>query len=350
MNLRGSLSVVLLALFVAPSWAQQMSAGSPDMAQKSLVDIGDGRRMNVVCIGEGSPVVVFEYGLGAHILRWQKVQALVSATTRACFYDRAGYGYSDPSRRPRTADNIVEDLHALLSRIGVVDPVVLVGQSIGGLYATLFADRYPSEVAGLVLVDPSFAGQEVYPASAELRRDQAEFAGEEREAKRCAALARHGKLSEADPHGCFALLPGRTRYEIDYLLDQLCKPFRYESRISEAKAFREGTDYSEDSLEERRAERSFGSMPVIVLTRGLGPVAEGVNSEETKRDEARWLDGHKRLAARSSRGESIIVAGAGHEIELENPEAVDAAILKVVAEVRSGHTVVNRDRPLSANR
>lgn len=330
------LSVVLLALPVAPSSAQQMSAGSPDMAKRNLVEIGDGRRMNVVCIGKGSPVVVFEYGLGGHILRWQKVQAPVSATTRACFYDRAGYGYSDPSPKPRTADNIVDDLHGLLLKAGVAEPVVLVGASLGGLYATLYADRYPSEVAGLVLVDPSFAGQEVYPqASAELQRDQEELAEEEREAKRCAALARNGKLSESDPHDCFELLPGRTRYEIDYLMDQFCKPFRYESRMSEARAFREGTDDSADSLEERRAARSFGSMPVIVLTRGASAAPEGVNAEEMKRDEARWLDGHNRLVARSSRGESIIVAGAGHEIELDNPEAVDAAILKVVAEVRS---------------
>ena len=347
MSLRGLSSGLLLALLIAPSWAQQMSAGSPDMAKKNLIDIGDGRRMNIVCIGAGSPVVVFEYGLGGHILRWQKVQAPVSAATRACFYDRAGYGYSSPSPRPGTADNIVEDLHRLLSKIGVVDPVVLVGQSIGGLYATLYADRFPSEVAGLVLVDPSFAGQEVYPASAELKRDQEEFAGEERETSRCAALARNGKLSEASPHGCFELLPGRTRYEIEYLLDQFCKPFRYESRMSEARAFREGTDYSEDSLEERRAERSFGSMPVIVLTRGVGTIAEGANTDEMKRDEARWRDGHTRLAARSSRGESIIVTGASHEIELDSPEAVDAAILKVVTEVRSGHPAVNSDRPLS---
>lgn len=329
------LSVVLLALFVAPSQAQQMSAGSPDLTKKNLVGIGDGRRMNIICIGKGSPAVVFEYGLADNILHWQKVQAPVSATTRACFYDRAGYGYSDPSPRPRTADNIVDDLHSLLPRAGVADPVVLVGASIGGLYATLYADRYPSQVAGLVLVDPSFAGQEVYPASGELKRDQEELAGEERDAKRCAALARNGKLSEAHPHGCFELAPGRTRREIDYLMDQLCKPFRYESRISEADAFREGTAESEDSLEEHRAARSFGSMPLIVLTRGVSTTPAGVDAEEMKRDEARWRDGHNRLAARSRRGESIIVAGADHEIELDKPEAVDAAILKVVAEVRS---------------
>ena len=347
MNLRGVLSVILLALLGAPLWAQQMSAGSPDMAKKNLIDIGGGRRMNIVCIGEGSPAVVFDYGLSGHILKWQKVQAAVSATTRACFYDRAGYGYSDPSPRPRTAASIVDDLHRLLAKARVAHPLVLVGSSIGGLYVTLYADRYPSEVAGLVLVDPSFAGQEVYPASPQLKRDQEELAGEERDAKRCAALARSGKLSEAEPHDCFGFSSGRTRYEIDYLLDQFCKPFRYESRISEALAFREGVDYSEDSLEERRAARPFGSMPVIVLTRDASADAAGANDEEAKREEARWLDGHNRLAARSSRGESIIVAGAGHEIELDKPEAVDAAILKVIAEARSGHTAVNRDRPLS---
>jgi pimeloyl-ACP methyl ester carboxylesterase len=146
---------VCLAVVISFCAAAQTAVESPELLKKNLFDIGGGRHMNMVCIGEGSPTVVFDYGLGSHLLHWQKVQQPVSAFTRACFYDRAGYGYSDSSPRPSMAENVVDDLHSLLAKAGITEPVVLVGHSIGGLYATLYADKYLDQVAGLVLIDPS---------------------------------------------------------------------------------------------------------------------------------------------------------------------------------------------------
>jgi pimeloyl-ACP methyl ester carboxylesterase len=129
---------------------------------QSRVDIGDGRHMNLYCIGNGSPTVIFDSGLGvgSGTLPWNHVQPYVAQFTRACAYDRAGYGFSDPGPLPRTSDAVVSDLHALLARAGIRPPYVLVAHSIAGLYEPLFADRYPAEVAGMVLVDPSAPGQE----------------------------------------------------------------------------------------------------------------------------------------------------------------------------------------------
>src|SRR5271154_447833 len=124
MHLFVGVCLAMLASFCA---AAQTTVESPDLLKKNLFDIGSGRHMNMVCTGEGSPTVVFDYGLGSHFLHWQKVQQPVSAITRACFYDRAGYGYSDPSPNPMTAENIVDDLHALLQKAGIRSGIVLVG-------------------------------------------------------------------------------------------------------------------------------------------------------------------------------------------------------------------------------
>src|ERR1700742_204571 len=130
-----------------------------EFALKHLVDIGGGRHLNMVCMGTGSPTVVFLQGSGSDITDWRKVREPVAVLTRECFYDRANLGYSDPSDKPTTAENVTDDLHALLRAAGIKTPVVLVGHSLGGLYATYYADKFLPDVAGLVLVDPSFAGQ-----------------------------------------------------------------------------------------------------------------------------------------------------------------------------------------------
>ena len=116
------------------------------------VDIG-GRSLNIYCSGEGSPTVVFESGAGAPGYAWSHIQPEIAKLTRACWYDRAGEGWSDPGPFPRTSAAVAQDLHELLRRAGIPPPYVLVGHSIGGLHARVYNGLYPNEVAGMVLVD-----------------------------------------------------------------------------------------------------------------------------------------------------------------------------------------------------
>jgi len=118
-----------------------------------LVNIG-GRRLNIVCSGQGSPTVILEAGLLADSTAWRLVQPAISRSTRVCSYDRAGLGFSDPAGAPRDAAAIVRDLHALLTGAEIAAPYVLVGWSSGGPYTRLYQYRYPKEVVGLVEVDP----------------------------------------------------------------------------------------------------------------------------------------------------------------------------------------------------
>ena len=98
--------------------------------QHTLIDVG-GYRLAIRCIGEGSPTVVLETGLGAPSENWAPIQQEIAGLTRVCRFDRAGRAKSDPAPTPRTCADMVTDLRALLHNAGIPAPYVLVGNSLG---------------------------------------------------------------------------------------------------------------------------------------------------------------------------------------------------------------------------
>lgn len=118
-----------------------------------LVDVG-GYRVHLYCTGKGSPAVVIAGGFSVD---WGLVQPEIARRTRVCTYDPSGTAWSDPfpGGSPKCSDRVAE-LHAALQAAGIGAPYVLVGFSIGGLYARLFAERHGDEVAGVVIVDHAF--------------------------------------------------------------------------------------------------------------------------------------------------------------------------------------------------
>jgi pimeloyl-ACP methyl ester carboxylesterase len=130
-------------------------------------DVG-GHRLHLNCTGTGSPTVVLENGLSETSSLWNAITTEVAKTTRVCAYDRAGQGWSDDVDGPQDGLAVAADLHALLARAGEPGPYVLAGHSIGGTMAMTYAARYPSQVAGLVLLDSSSPYQFT---------DQPDFAG-----------------------------------------------------------------------------------------------------------------------------------------------------------------------------
>ena len=324
------------------SLGAEPGGGNSPLITKHLVEIGAGRRLNMVCTGNGSPTVVFEYGLGGHLLNWKRVQPAISALTTTCFYDRAGYGSSDPSGRPPTAQNATDDLYWLLKKSGVQMPIVLVAHSLGGLYATLYTDRFPSQISALVLVDPIFAGEDLTETLEEQARAQAAFERSQAWMSGCRQRARDRLLSPQNPAGCIPLLPNQTAAERDWLAAQFSDPGRWDTMLGESRNVHAPHALSEDEKEEQAAARSFADMPLIVLTAGIIPAQPGEPPAEHEKSVARWKAGHDRLAARSSRGQSILVPNATHMIPLDEPQAVIDAIKRVVVEIREKNQKARR--------
>jgi pimeloyl-ACP methyl ester carboxylesterase len=148
---------VTLAMLVAGiGGLYQAMTKAPDVAAGSmpgrLVDVG-GYRLHLSCTGTGSPTVVLLNGLGETSPLWARVNPAIAATTRVCAYDRAGQGWSDDSPNPADATNAATDLHRLLTAAGESGPFVLAGHSSGGVHALTYTHLYPSDVAGVVLLD-----------------------------------------------------------------------------------------------------------------------------------------------------------------------------------------------------
>lgn len=135
--------------------------------QGQLVNVGK-HTLNAVVQGEGDDTVVFDSGLGSFSLEWNHIQQQLSHDAVTVAYDRAGYGWSHKNKGTATSFEIVEDLRKLLKELKLEPPYLLVGHSFGGLNMRLFAQLYPEEVSGLVMVDatneyrflPEYVGEE----------------------------------------------------------------------------------------------------------------------------------------------------------------------------------------------
>ncbi|MYM24863.1 alpha/beta fold hydrolase [Duganella sp. FT135W] len=137
------------SIYAAPPAGQDALAGP-----QIKVDVG-GRKLNMYCAGKGSPTVLFEADTGRAGWDWSAVLPEVARRTRACVYDRAGLGSSDPIIRASTVANASKDLNFLIKNAHIEGPFVLVGAGYGAMVAQHFALRSRgANVSGLVLVEP----------------------------------------------------------------------------------------------------------------------------------------------------------------------------------------------------
>ena len=239
------------------TFAPTPNVASAYVQPQQLVDIG-GRRLNVYCTGDGLPTVLLEAGGGESSLDWRFVQPVLTKKMRVCSYDRAGLGFSDRGPLPRDAAAAVDDLHALVERGAIRKPFVLVGYSNGALYSRLYADRHLGDLAGLVLVEPAFEGDE------EMRVDAAAptFA---RQARTMETAAASCAAATVTPVSC-ALPPDPQLPQTlnDALRDQSLRPGWWTDYFSE-----NATSARTTTLAQVRDEqRSYGALPFALVTAG----------------------------------------------------------------------------------
>jgi len=322
-------SVLILACGVA---AASPNDQSDYAVPHAMVDVGAGRRLNLFCAGEGLPSVIFEAGSGLAAWDWLLVHPAVSSRTRACVYDRAGFGFSDPANRPGTSSNAVDDLHRLLRAAGIAPPYVLVGHSYGGANVQLYTYTYPQEVVGLVLVD----------ASHEDETERLDRITHGKFSKLTTAQNAVGEQCRTKSRSGF--FPGTKAF--DQCIGQ--PPPMFKAALAAAWLSRQmSVDFWDASESEtsnqlvsdsqlRQARRSFGELPLVYLTHGISPwlVPGRPQSTMNKAAETDIVATHEEVAHLSTRGSQRVVPGAAHSIHIDQPQAVINAISEVLGMAR----------------
>jgi pimeloyl-ACP methyl ester carboxylesterase len=275
-----------------------------------LIDIG-GYKLHISCTGSGSPTVILEAGLGEPAVMMSGwIQPGVATATRVCVYDRAGKGWSESAESPRDGVAIATDLHTLLRQAGIDGPYVLAGHSSGGVYAQVFAARYPDEVAGLVLLDSQ-------PPDA--LTNLPGYAGEYDVLRRITALspslARLGVMRLLYTSAAAGLPPEARGEERAFW-----------STASHNRSMRDEVAGLEAALLQAQALTSLGDKPLVVVT-----AAEGAH--------AGWLPLQEKMVDLSTNSTQRLIQDATHTslIEDQGDSAISIqAILDVVDAVRSG--------------
>ncbi|MBX3001398.1 MAG: alpha/beta hydrolase [Caldilineaceae bacterium] len=281
-------------------------------APGQLVDVG-GYSLHIQCVGTGAPTVVLDAGLGGTSLDWNLVQTQIGQTTRVCAYDRAGMGWSENSPALRTPARIASELHTLLGNAGIAGPYILVGHSLAGKNARMFALQHPDKVAGMVLVDTRSEYVDQHSSPTEVQAFQQEVAtqGNLYGLARTLGLVR---LFGASLEGAPAMTD-ETRLEM-----ALFASGQRGLDATSAEALQRATDDGQ-----LQAAPPLGALPLIVL-------AAGQSMEQIPY----WPEAQRRLSALSTKGRLIVVEDSGHAIHAEQPALVIDAVQQVIDEAR-GH-------------
>jgi pimeloyl-ACP methyl ester carboxylesterase len=284
-----------------------------------MVDVG-GYRLHLYCVGEGSPTVILDAGGGFTSSSWAWVQPEIAQVTRVCAYDRAGWGWSEPSPIGYDALQNASELHILLANAGIAPPYILTGHSLGGLYARIYAQQYPDEVVGLVQIDASHPD----------------------------AWRRLGMREGAaiDPQ-LLAIGPTAARLGLLRIMDSLSADGEMSGQLPEnderaMRAFFATVQFAEVAqqfdaalpviLEQARAITNLGDVPLVVLTT--------TDQNEMSPEQNRILHEMQReLQSLSTNSVYNAVEGANHVSLVHNRDHAQAtidAIKQVVEAIRSG--------------
>jgi pimeloyl-ACP methyl ester carboxylesterase len=279
------------ATATASSHSSSVSTTAASTSEDLLADLDiGGRTMHILCVGPidpAKPTVIFESGLGGDAGQWGDVLHQLGGSIRACAYDRAGSGSSQPATVGRTTEDQVADLRALLVAAKVPPPYVLVGYSVGGWNVMVHADRHPADVVGAVMVD-------VRPPAASRQWLEALPPRSSAETAAIKAAREEGTAFETDP----TLNPEGLRLA--------------------------------DSAAQAIATRDLGDKPLVVLAAAdTSALSEGFDPTLGGKMVGIWWDLQDELASRSTRGRLVKVENSSHEMPFERPDAIADAIREV---------------------
>lgn len=310
----------MVAVSLAMAAPSQSETPKPDPAldayltPQTLATLPDGRHISFFCLGTGKVTAILLSGWNVSNFVWRDFQLEASKKTRVCVYDRAGYGFSDPGPLPRDSSASVEDLHAALRAANLSPPYVLIGHSLGGFDARLYAYRYSQDLAGVILLDP--------PDETKYLQDHTpdeDVAG----MQHCLSLLKNSPIAPDGKDGCVeGPGPEWSPAMQQRLIEDQEKPAFFETLISEDVSM-----VNQSAQELATSRRSLGKLQIFVLQ------ADGdCNRKHTQDDKdfSKRCIALKSQANDSSNGNWAIVKGADHYIFRTSPDVVLSALSQIL--------------------
>lgn len=336
---RGAAAVAVLAVLLGLAglaWERTASGRFADRFPPPgrLVTLEDGRDLHVVVKGEGEPTLVLESGAGGPHTDWAGVFDELAETTRVIAYDRAGYGWSDPSSSA-DATSIVADLHEALDLLGISGPIVLAGHSIGGVYVRHYASLHPERVAGLVFIDSSHEDQE-----ARLPEPVADMMASMQLAMTAVAFgSRFGLVRAASragvlPEGALPIPSGTAPPEV---LEMRVRSSVLRSMAREYGAIPESVEQSLESGSD------FGDTAILVLSASRLPPMPPAMAPYADEMQATWAELQAEFATYSSDTRHLVVEGAGHYIHWDRPDIVIEEVTAMFEAIRADRSLASID-------
>ena len=289
-----------------------------------FVDIG-GYKLHMHQTGlDSGPTIVLDIGMGGNLAYWSLVQPEIAKFARVVSYDRAGLGWSDPSPKERTSENIADELHTLLHNANVPGPYILVGHSFSGINARIFANKYHDEVVGVVLVDSSNEDQlQKLPKQTDLfsillrnKPGHPVLVG----------LAGIGFIRIYNDMTYDHKLPNNIRNII--LATNSTTQF-IQSCINEWSMFPRNLDYI------KKTSPNLGDTPLIVVTAGIKPHdqecdSRGFDNISCADAYVAWQEMQKDLVTKSTKSKQIIAKHSGHNIPVDEPDVIVHAVKEMI--------------------
>lgn len=263
--------------------------------------------------------IVMEAGAGCSSTDWGAIQEEIAKFARVITYDRAGYGWSDESPLPRTAENIVEELHTMLKHAGAQGPYILVGHSFGGLIMQLFASKYSNEAAGVILVDSVHENaMNVIPQI---------FINFKRWTFARLVWSYVGIMRLI--YDCTCIFRPQTEACTDTDAALKITPTYYSTLFKELDSMKISSDQVKASAQ------SLGSIPLIVLTSRKQVIPEKGPCGSYSRQQAteihqHWLAMQADFLNKSSDSKQVIAEQSGHNIPGDQPQIIVQAVFDML--------------------
>ena len=291
-----------------------------------------GHNMHVIIEGENQkgPTVVFFHGAGDIALNWNLVLPKVGKFAKAVAIDHAGEGWSEHGHG-MALNQQVFDSHEVLREAGLKPPYIVVGHSLGGILANMFATEYKDEIAGIVLVDATHPDVTLKIYNKEIKK--MEWKKMRFNSKGSippitkTPLIAPKETASFQPRKDFGDMLNKFSEKDQKLFNWIYneRPWTYvkgQGKTYEAEIFQE--------MFLNREKYHLGNIPLIVITGGKKDVPEGDNNWTTKQLIEHSKSLQKDFLNLSNNSKQIFAKNSGHQIHIDEPEIVSEAIRKII--------------------